>query len=115
MNMQIQNNSSNNLSFNGIKLSNPKFESVRNVAMHLKKTEFLNLGHKTIYCNNVMTDKMAAAAKIRAKSGFFDKEFGCVFFPWSKEAYIMASPAYEKFMLPIIKQYDKGACINFLI
>lgn len=115
MNMQIQNNNLNNLSFNGIQLSSNKFKSVRNLALHLKRTGFLNLGHKTIYCNDRMTDKMAAAAKIRAQSGFYDKEFGCVFFPWSKEAYIMASPEYEKFMLPVIKQYDKDACINFLI
>ena len=80
-----------------------------------KRTGFLNLGHKTIYCNNRMTDKMAAAAKIRAQSGFFDKEFGCIFFPWSKEAYIMASPEYEQFILPVIRQYDKNACINLLI
>lgn len=85
MNMQIQNNSSNNLSFNGIKLSNPKFESVRNVAMHLRKTGFLNLGHKTIYCNNVMTDKMAAAAKIRAKSGFLTKNLAAFSFLGAKK------------------------------
>lgn len=113
--MQIQNNFSNNLSFKGIKLSNPQFESVRNLAIYLKKTGFLNLGHRTIYCNNVMPDKIKAASKLRAQSGFYNKEFGCVFFPWSKEAYIMASPEYEHLMLPIVQQYDKKACINFLI
>ena len=113
--MQISNNTPNNLSFNGILLSNPRFESVRNVAMHLKRTGFLNLGHKTVYCNNTMVDKMAKAKEIRTKSGFFAREFGCVFFPWSKEAYIMASPDYEQFMLPVIQQYDKKAYINFLI
>ena len=113
--MQIQNNNSNNLSFNGILLSNSKFESVQNIAMHLRRTGFLNLGHKTIYYNNTMVEKMARAKEIRAKSGFFAREFGCVFFPWSKEAYIMASPEYEQFMFPVIKQYDKDASINFLI
>jgi len=111
--MQIQNN--NNLSFGGIKISSAKFEDVREVAFDLKRAGFLNLGHKTIYCNNNISDKMKAASQIRKQSGFYDREFGAVFFPWSNEAYIMADPCYEQLMFPMIKQYDKDAVLNLLI
>ena len=111
--MKIQNN--NNLSFNGIKISSAKFEDVREVAFDLKRAGFLSLGHKTIYCNNNISVKMKAARQIRQQSEFFDREFGAVFFPWSNEAYIMASPCYEQLMFPMIKQYDKDAVLNLLI
>ena len=61
------------------------------------------------------SDKMKAARQIRQQSEFFDREFGAVFFPWSNEAYIMASPCYEQLMFPMIKQYDKDAVLNLLI
>lgn len=111
--MQIQNN--NNMSFNGIKLSSAKFEDVREVAFDLRRTGFLNLGFKRIYCNNSVDEKFKQAAKIRNESGFFDREFGAIIFPWSNEAYILASPSYEQLMLPLIKQYDKDAVLNLMI
>ena len=111
--MQIQKN--NNLSFSGIKISNANFEYVREVAFNLKRAGFLNLGHKTIYCNNNIGDKMKVAQQIRKQSGFYDREFGAVIFPWSNEAYIMANPSYEQLMFPLIKKYDKDAVLNLLI
>lgn len=111
--MQIQNN--NNIPFNGIKLSSAKFENVREVAFDLKRAGFLNLGFKKVYCNNNFNEKLKQAKHIRERSGFFDREFGAVFFPWSGEAYIMADPNYEQLMLPVIKQYDEGAILNLAI
>lgn len=70
--MKIQNN--NNLSFSGIKISSAKFEDVREVAFDLKRAGFLSLGHKTIYCNNNISDKMKAARQIRQQSEFFDRD-----------------------------------------
>ena len=111
--MQIQNN--NNIPFNGIKLSSAKFEDVKEVTFDLKRAGFLNLGFKKIYCNNNFNEKLKLAQYIRNRSGFFDREFGTIFFPWSDEAYILANPNYEQLMLPLIKQYDKGAILNILI
>ena len=111
--MRIQNN--NNQSFGGIKISSAKFEDVREVAFDLKRTGFLNLGHKTIYCNNNISDKIKVAQQIRKQSGFYDREFGTVIFPLSNEAYIMADPCYEQLMFHLIKQYDKDAVLNLLI
>ena len=113
MKMNIQNNSQ--INFSGIKLSSSKFESVRDVAFYLKRSGFTNLGHKTVYCNNSPEAKFKAAADIRKRSGFFDKEFGAVFFPWSGEAYIMASPSYEQVMMRMLSQYDKHLVLNMLI
>lgn len=112
--MKIQ-DSNNNLSFNGIKISSAKFEDVREVAFDLARAGFSNLGHKTIYCNNSFSDKMKVARQIRKQSSFFDREFGAVIFPWSNEAYIMVDPCYEQLMFPMIKQYYKDAVLNILI
>ena len=111
--MQIQNN--NNIPFNGIKISSAKFEDVQETVSDLKRAGFLNLGFKKVYCNNTFEDKIKHASYIRQKSGFFDREFGAVIFPWSNEAYIMADPCYEQLILPMIKQYDKDAVLNLLI
>lgn len=112
--MQVQ-PITNQADFKGIRLSNPEFSEVRNMAMHLKRTGLDCLGHKKVYCNNNISDKIKKAKLIRTETEFCDHEFGVVFFPWSNEAYIMATPAYEQFIFPIIKQYDKGASINWLI
>ena len=112
--MKIQNNN-NNLSFSGIKISSAKFEDVREVAFDLARAGFSNLGHRTVYCNNNLSDKIKVAQQIRKQSGFAEKEFGAVIFPWSNEAYIMADPCYEQLMFPMIKQYDKDAVLNILI
>lgn len=111
--MEISKNSST--SFSGIKLSNTNIDSVREIVSVTQKTGFKLLGQKTIYCNNTISDKINAAKGLRKKATFSEKEFGIVNFPWSKETYLMASPECEQFMLPLVKQYDKGAVLNLLI
>ena len=112
--MQVQPNT-NQSNFKGIKLSCPEFNDVRKMAMFLEVNGFECLGHKKIYCNNNINNKIKEAKLIRNCASFFEREFGVVFFPWSKEAYIMATPALEQFILPVIKECDEGASLNFLI
>lgn len=103
------------VSFQGIRLSNPKFEQVRDMALYLQRVGFYNLGHKTKYCNNTMNAKIQAVKSIRQQTNFQDREFGALFLPWSHEAYIIASPVYEQTLYRVIKQYDKGAQLNMAI
>lgn len=112
--MQVQ-PITNQSNFKGIKLSNPDFNKVKKMAMFLEVNGFECLGHKKIYCNNNFKDKIKEAKFIRNHASFFEREFGVIFFPWSKEAYIMATPALEQFILPVVKECDEGASLNFLI
>jgi len=102
----------NNISFTGIRLKDTKFEHVRDLVFHLEKTGFNSYGKKQCYINNNYESKQKLFKKIRSENPFYDRDFGTVFLPWSREVYIVASPRYEQFMLSVIKQYDKGACIN---
>ncbi len=101
--------------FNGIKLSNSSFEKVRDVVFHLNRTGFSNLGHKTMFIENTIAAKINKFKEFRANAFFNDREFGAIFLPWSKEAYLVANPDYEQFMLPVVKQLDSGASINLMI
>jgi hypothetical protein len=106
-------NSSN--SFSGIRLSSSKFEHVREVAFYLQRTGFENLGHKTFYINNDTKSKISKFKAFRNSTYFNSREFGAIFLPWSKEAYIVASPEYEQFILPVVKSVDNKATINLLL
>jgi len=105
----------NPTSFSGIKLSKADFEHVRNVAFYLQRTGFTNLGHKTLFVSNEFQAKHKALQNMRTYTGFDNLEFGAVFLPWSHEAFIVALPEYEQFMLPVVKQIDKKAVINLMI
>ena len=111
--MNISHN--NNINFSGIKLSDSSFGHARDVAMHLKRTGFELLGHKTCYVNNDINSKRHLFMDIRRMTQFQDRECGVVLLPWSGETYIVASPAYEQFMLPVVRHIDKDARINLLI
>lgn|SRR5574344_564605 len=107
----IKNNSTN---FRGIRLSSNDFDKVREVVMHLKRTGFDCIGKKEIFVSNTFNEKHSIFEKLREKTPFGDLQFGAVFLPWSKEAYLIAQPRYEQLMLPVIKHVDNGAKINFL-
>ena len=101
----------NNISFTGIKLSHSDVFSTREIVKHLKRTGFSCFGKKTY---NVVSysDKRFVFEDIRYRNDFSMRNFGVVFLP--EEAYIISSPSYEQLLLPVIKQYDKGAGINLL-
>ena len=111
--MRIQNN--NNVSFQGIKLHTAKCKDVRDIVSYLNRNGFRGVGQKMIYCNNDLTSQINSVKNIRNRYRFKDREFGAVFFPWSKQAYILSSPEYEQLMLPMLKQYYKNISLNLLI
>lgn len=104
-----------NQTFTGIKLSSNEFEKVRDMVFLLNRTGFDNIGHQSVVCNNTLADKIKVTQEIRKYTGFLDREFGALFFPWSQEAYLIATPQYEQLMYSVVKQYDKGAKINIAI
>ena len=101
--------------FNGIRLSNSSFERVRDIVFHLNRTGFSNLGHKTMFIDNTIAAKIKKFKEFRSIALFNDREFVAIFLPWSKEAYLVANPAYEQLMFPVVKQLDRGASINLMI
>lgn len=104
-----------NINYTGIKLSNSSFVHAREVAMHLKRTGFDVLGHRTFYVNNDFNDKRKLFSNIRYLNNFSDRECGVIFLPWSAETYVISTPSYEQFMLPVVKTIDKRASINWLM
>lgn len=104
----------NNVSFTGIKLRDTKFEHVRDLVFHLERTGFNSYGKQRCLVNNTFEDKQRFFNNLRSENEFGDRDFGTVFLPWSREVYIVAAPTYEQLMLPLIKQYDKGAKINLM-
>jgi hypothetical protein len=115
MDKTMINKINSNNSFSGIRLSSSKFEHVREVAFYLQRTGFENLGHKTFYINNDTKSKISTFKNFRNSTYFNSREFGAVILPWSNEAFIVAAPDYEQFMLPVVKHIDNKACINLLI
>ncbi len=105
----------NNIYFSGIKLSNPKFEDVRDIAMNLKCRGYNVFGHKTFYVNNNFESKIKIFKFIRSSNYFSVDDFGFVFLPWSKEAYVVGSPIGEQLLLPKIMKLDKKAHINLML
>ena len=99
----------NNINFTGIKLSHSDVFSTRVIVKHLNKTGFNCFGKKT-YDIVSFSDKRFIFEDIRYRNDFSMRNFGVVFLP--NEAYIVATPRIEQYMLPLIKQIDKGACIN---
>ena len=114
--MYINPNSNSNCypHFAGIKLPKSDFNSARNIMLQLRRVGFDCLGYQTKYCNNKMTDKIKMAKFVRGQGSFGDKEYGILFFPWSKESYILANPKDEHTIYRILKQYD-DVSFNFLI
>ena len=111
--MQIRNN--NSIPFNGIKLHSAKSKDVLDVVLYLNRTGLKGIGEKIVYCNNNLTSQINSVKKIRSKYHFKDREYGAIFFPWSNQAYIIASPCYEQLMLPMLKQYYKNVSLNLSI
>lgn len=112
--MEIRNNYYNQ-SFKGIKLSNNNFERAVDVVMHLNRIGFEALGHRTFVVENTMKSKQKVFSSIRNSGTFDPKEFGVVFLPWSKEAYLVANPLDEQNMFSSVKKFDRGAKLNLLL
>ena len=106
--------SMDNVTFTGIRLGNTRFEHVRDLVFHLERTGFNSFGKKKCYVSNVFDEKRAFFQFVRDTNHFADRDFGTIFLPWSKEVYIIANPGYEQLMLPVVKEFDKGAKINLL-
>lgn len=101
-----------NTNFSGIKLTHSDPFSTRVIARQLKNSGFFCFGKKTYDVVN-FSDKRFVFDDIRLRNDFSMRNFGVIFLP--KEAYIVAAPRIEQFMLPIIKKIDKGAKINLLL
>lgn len=104
----------NNINFSGIRLSNPKFDNVRGIAMGLKLRGYNVVGHRTFYINNNFDSKLKLFKFIREKNDFSANDFGFVFLPWSKEAYIVGSKKGEQNIMSNILKLDRKAHINLL-
>jgi hypothetical protein len=101
-----------NVNFNGIKLSNCRYEHVADVATRLNCGEFSFVEFKKSYVSNTFKDKHKALSFVREDTPFGSKLFGVVFLPWSKETYIISSPAEEQRLFPVIKKLDRKATLN---
>ena len=102
-----------NVNFKGIRLTNPSFEFSREVAIHLMASGADVLGHKTCYVSNDFEQKHEFFNLLRAKDLFEDDECGVVLLPWSGETYVLATPLYEQMILPVVREVDPGAYIDF--
>ncbi len=109
--MEIRNN---NISFTSIKLSNSKFEDVRNVVFFLKSRGIDVLGHRTFYINNNFSSQKKLFNYVRERNNFSVNKCGVIFLPWSREAHILSSHVGEQRMLNDVIKVDKGAAINLL-
>lgn len=116
MNINTNYNSSYKLqNFTGVKLPSSDLKSAEDIVRQLRRVGFYCLGQKTKYCNNTVQDKIKMAKFIRGLSSFYDKEFGVLFFPWSKEGYILANPREELLIYRILKQTEEGVELNLSI
>lgn len=101
--------------FTGVRLSSSKRQTVEDAIKTLKRTGFDYIGRQIVYCNNDLESKIAAGKGIRNKTQFFDKRFGVVFFPWSRECYLFSDFANEQKMAKVLSQYDKETVVNLAI
>lgn len=112
--MQIQNRT--NTPFNGILIENTTFEEVRNIAMNLRFRGFHPLGYKRYYLSHGDTyGMMKKAREIRTK-GFFGipNEFGTLYFPWSRAAYLIAPRKIEPAIYKEVVRLNPDAVFNML-
>jgi len=113
--MQISGNS--NLSFNGILIKNTSFEHVRNIAMTLKFRGYHPLGFKRLYLAKENVFEMGEKVReIRGKglSGN-PKEFGTLYFPWSRAAYLIAPRKSEPEIYKEVIKINPEAVFNMLV
>ena len=105
----------NQISFNGILLSQYGEKFAGKVRNYLVNNGYTCSGKKTYLINHTINDKIAKTNYIRQKYNFMKNEFGFVFFPWSQETYIISKPLYEQKLLNLVKQVDFDAKINLAI
>ena len=102
------------IKFNGIKLSDSSFKHSQNIVRHLESRGYNVLGHKTFWVNNTFKDKQNTFKYVRAKNCFSDFDVGVLFFPWSRETYLVSSFFGEQKMLRHVSKIDKNIVINLL-
>ncbi len=112
--MQV-NSYSNRQNFTGVRLSSNSIACVKDAVKTLKRTGFDFIGKQLVFCDNTLEAKIAAGQAIRNRTFFQDKRFGAVFFPWSRECYLMADKVSEQKMAKILSQYDNGTVVNIAI
>lgn len=113
--MQISNN--NKTSFNGIFLKNVTFPEVQDLALSLKFKGFYPLGHKKYYLPQGDVFEMCNKAKEIKAIGMkgIQNEFGTLYFPWRKAAFLIASPKVEMSLFDIVKTRKPDAELFMLV
>lgn len=112
-NMETQN--INPISFNGIKLSTYGDRPAKRVVRYMEVNGYGCVGKKTYHVNNKLEDKSKIASYIREHFKFYENEFGILFFPWSREVYLLSELENEQKMLEWVREMDPKACINLMI
>lgn len=106
---------SNNISYQGIRISTSDFKTVRNMVTSLRFVGAQCAGHKTYKIGNSINEKKSISNYIREHYFFMDNEYGVVFFPNSNETFLLAHPNFEQKLLKTVRKMDKKACINLVI
>jgi len=112
--MDINSKSNYNMHFDGIRLSDSNFNNVKKIALSMKFNGYNVFGHRTFYVNNDFESKMKVFKFVRKNNGFLSNDFGFVFLPWSKEAYIVGSQTGEQILMKKLLKLDKKAKINLM-
>ena len=102
----------NSINFSGIKLPSSKFEYSREVRDMLVQRGVDVVGYKTCYIDNNFLSKQKLIQKIRKRYNFAPKECGVIFFPWSKESWLLANPKFEQELYNMLKEANIKATIN---
>jgi hypothetical protein len=105
----------NNADFKGIKLSRNGRRYVKDVASRINCGEFSFIEKRKEYVSNTFNDKRKVFSVMRADNAFDNDEFGVLYLPWSKEAYIVSNPLAEQRLFPIVKKLDEDASLNLLL
>lgn len=111
------NNKKNNISFKGILLSNVQENDLRQVVRFLKGKGYYNLGIKRYYPINDVFKNMVELTREARMNGLhgYENEFGTVFFPWLKKAYIIGYRKEEKHILDQVRRVITKAEIQELV
>ena len=113
-NMQVH-SINNQTNFKGIKLSTNEDTKVRETVKKLIKEGYYCLGKKDLFCSNTNVDIINKISSVREKAKFYKKEFGVLFLPWSKSAYIVSSKSEEQELIKNVQKFDPDAKLNLAI
>jgi len=113
--MQI-NKVNNKTSFSGIYIKNASFEEVRDVAMFLKINGYYPLGYKKYYLPNSSRYNIISKAREVRTIGMYGipKEFGTLYFPWSRSACLVAPHKTEVSIAKLVKKIRPDAIFDML-